>query len=114
MIVAGFGFRHEAPLASFQAAYAMTPGADAIATVAEKAPGLAPFATATGLPLISVPRNQLEDRPGSPRIRTLFGTGSVAESAALAAAGPGSILILARTRSPDGQVVIALAKGSKP
>ncbi len=111
MIVAGFGFRKAASLASFQAALNMTEGAQAIATIAEKSIGLTELSRATGLPVIAVPRALLSDRPGSPRVRALCGTGSVAESTALAAAGPGAILTQPRTTSPDGQVVVAIAQG---
>lgn len=111
MIVAGFGFRKGASLASFQAALNMTNGAQAIATIEEKAIGLTELSRATGLPVIAVARSALPDQPGSPRVRALYATGSVAESAALAAAGAGAILTQPRTTSPDGQVVVAIAKG---
>ena len=113
MRVAGFGFRHNAPLASFQAALALTGGADALATVDAKLPGLTDLAHATGLPLIAVAKAALalHPRPGSARVMALYGTGSVAESAALAAAGPGAALTQPRLTSPDGQVVIAIATG---
>ena len=114
MIVAGFGFRRGTGMASFHQAYALTKGADALATVDDKAPDLAAFAMSLNVPLIAVAREALEDRPGNPRSRTLFGTGSLAESAALAAAGHGAILIQPRTKSPDGMVVIALAQGLIP
>ena len=112
MKVAGFGFRQGASLASFQAALALTNGADALATVDTKQPGLADLARATGLPLIAVAKATLalHPRPGSPRVTALYGTGSVAESAALAAAGPGASLTQPRLTSPDGQVVIAIAE----
>ena len=112
MRVAGFGFRHNASLASFQAALALTGGADALTTVDTKLPGLTALAQATGLPLIPVTHAAiaLHKRPGSNRVKTLYGTGSVAESAALAAAGPGASLTQPRRASPDGQVVIAIAE----
>ena len=112
MRVAGFGFRHNAPLASFQAALALTGGADALATVDAKLLGLTDLSRATGLPLIAVSQAALalHPRPGSPRVMALYGTGSVAESAALAAAGPGASLTQPRRTTPDGQVVIAIAE----
>ena len=115
MRVAGFGFRQGASLASFQAALALTGGADALTTVEAKLPGLSDLARTTGLPLIAVPKATLalHPRPGSPRVKALYGTGSVAESAALAAAGPGASLTQPRLTSPDGQVVIAIAE-AKP
>ncbi len=112
MRVAGFGFRAGASLASFHAAYALTGGADALATATDKAAALAPFATSLGLPLIQVTRAALaaHPRPGSARVTALYGTGSLAESAALAAAGPGARLTLSRVTSPDGQVAASLAE----
>ena len=112
MRVAGFGFRHNASLASLQAALALTGGADAIATIDTKLPGLTALANATGLPLIPVTQAALarHSRPGSARVTALYGTGSVAESSALAAAGPGASLTQTRLTSPDRQVVIAIAE----
>lgn len=112
MKVAGFGFRTGASLASFQAAYAMIGPADALATAEDKAAGLAPFAAHQGLPVIHVTRAALAThrRPGSARVTALYSTGSLAESAALAAAGPGARLMMPRVTSPDGQVVAALAE----
>ena len=114
MIVAGFGFRQGATLASLQSALALTQGAEAIATAEDKAHALADFAHLTGLPLIAVTKVQLQAhaRPGSPRAKSLYGTGSVAESAALAAAGPGARLTQPRVTTPDAQVVIALAESA--
>ncbi|MDZ4135469.1 MAG: hypothetical protein U1D06_07725 [Paracoccaceae bacterium] len=37
---------------------------------------------------------------------------SVAEAAALAAAGPGARLLVARRVSPDGRATVAIAKGA--
>ena len=116
MRVAGFGFRQGAALASFQAALDAVGGADALATVEDKLTGLTPLARATSLPLIPVTRADLQAhaRPGSARVTALYGTGSVAESAALAAAGPGATLTIPRVTSPDGQVVAAIAEGQGP
>jgi cobalt-precorrin 5A hydrolase len=114
MRVAGFGFTSAASLASLQAALTLAGGAvDAVATVEGKAKGLAPLADALGLPLITVTRAELatHKRPGSARVSALFGTGSVAESAALAAAGQGARLVVGRITSPDGQAVAAIAQG---
>ncbi len=114
MRVAGFGFRGSASLASLLDAFAQTGGAaDAIATVVDKAPGLAELTRHLGLPLIAVSRSDLgaQVRPGSDRVTGLYGTGSVAESAALAAAGQGARLVVARVVSADGMAVAALAEG---
>lgn len=114
MIVAGFGFRTAATLASLQAVLALT-GAkvDAVATVATKSTGLQALATALNLPLIAVSQADLaaHDRPGSATVRSRYHTGSVAKSAALAAAGPGARLVVARITSPDGLAVAAIAEG---
>jgi cobalt-precorrin 5A hydrolase len=114
MRVAGFGFTTSASLASMQAALTLAGGAvDAVATVEGKAIGLAPLAHALGLPLIAVTKAALaaHERPGSAWVKALYGTGSVAESAALAAAGQGARLVVGRITSPDGQAVAAIAEG---
>ncbi|WP_370207078.1 cobalamin biosynthesis protein [Pararhodobacter marinus] len=113
MIVAGFGFSTRATLASLQGALAATGGApDALATLADKAPALAPLARAMGLPLHEV-FGPLPDTPTqSPASQRARGTGSVAEACALAAAGPGAYLMAPRVISPDGLATCALAKGN--
>lgn len=114
MRVAGFGFRQSASLASLIDALTQTASrVDAVATVVDKAPGLAELAQHLGLPLIAVSRSDLaaQDRPGSARVRQQFGTGSVAESSALAGAGRGARLVVARIVSADGLAVAAIAEG---
>ena len=114
MRVAGFGFRTSATLASLQSALTLAGGpVDAVATVDSKAAGLADLARHLGVPVIAVNRAALaaNDRPGTARVRALYGTGSVAESAALAAAGAGARLVAARITSPDGRAVAAIAEG---
>jgi cobalt-precorrin 5A hydrolase len=114
MRVAGFGFTTSASLASLQAAFTLAGGkVDAVATVEDKSTGLVPLAHALGLPLIAVTKADLaaHHRPGSKRVAALYGTGSVAESAALAAAGQGARLVVGRVTSPDGQAVAAIAEG---
>ena len=114
MRVAGFGFRKSASLASLQDALARAGGnVDAVATVVDKAAGLADLAQHLGLPLIAVSRADLaaQVRPGSARVKAMFGTGSVAESAALAGAGRGARLVATRVTSADGLAVAAIAKG---
>ena len=112
--VAGFGFRDGAGVDGRCAAFSLAGGrADAVATVENKLHGLTEFSGLAGLPLLAVSKQALaaHSRPGSGRVRALYGTGSVAESAALAAAGPGAVLVIGRTRSPDGQAVVAIAEG---
>jgi len=114
MRVAGFGFRKGAALTSLQAALAQAGGrVDVLATVENKVQGLNKLSVYMGLPVVSVSPADLaaHDRPGSARVRALYGTGSVAESAALAAAGPNAVLVVTRVTSPDGQAVVAIAEG---
>lgn len=116
MRVAGFGFRAEASEASLHDAYARAGGgAGALATVAEKAlaPAFAGFAKATGLGVLVV---SAEDIAGtqtltrSGRVAERFGAGSLAEAAALAAAGPGARLLGPRAVSGDGMATAAIAE----
>lgn len=117
MIVAGFGFRSGATLAALQDALARAGGPTGVthlATVAAKAEGLWPLAQMLGLPVIGV---AAADLPGqavlthSERVDALFGTGSVAEAAALAAAGPGARLWGPRVVSGNGTATAAIAEG---
>ena len=117
MIVAGFGFRSGASLAALQDALARAGGPEGVthlATVASKAEGLVPLAGVLGVPVIAVPAGDL---PGqavlthSERVDALFGTGSVAEAAALAAAGPGARLWGPRVVSTNGTATAAIAEG---
>ena len=120
MIVAGFGFRSETTLAALQDALARAGGPAGVthlATLAAKAPGLAPLGQALGLPVLSLPAEALQGQPTltrSDRVGALFGTGSVAEAAALAAAGPGARLRGPRTASADGTATAAIAERISP
>ncbi|MBL9053503.1 MAG: cobalamin biosynthesis protein [Tabrizicola sp.] len=117
MIVAGFGFRSGVTLAALQDALARAGGPGGVthlATVAAKAAGLAPLGEALGLPVVAVPPEALKDQPvqtHSERVDALFGTGSVAEAAALAAAGPEARLWGPRAVSANGQATAAIAEG---
>lgn len=119
VIVAGFGFRAAATADSLADALEMTGGSAriaALATVADKAEA-APFlsfAAAAGLPIRSVDASALarqETATLSAASLATRGTGSVAEAAALAAAGPGARLISRRAASGDGMATCALAEG---
>ena len=116
MIVAGFGCRAGADAASLRAALdAAGLPADALATLTSKAPQLAPLAQALCLPLIAIDPAQVTQMPTltrSPASLAAYGTGSVAEAVALAAAGPGARLITARVISPDRRATCALATGA--
>jgi cobalt-precorrin 5A hydrolase len=116
MIVAGFGLRAGATLAALEDALARAGGADGLthlATLAAKAHALAPLSHALGLPVIALPPEVLQAQPvltASTRVAALYGTGSVAEAAALAAAGPGARLRGPRTVSRDGTATAAIAE----
>lgn len=108
MRIAGLGFRKSATPAQLADALRQAGGAGALATAWDKAAALAPL----GLPVHAVQLEALKQnaRPGSPRVQALYGTGSLAESAALAAAGPGAILIQPRQSFAEGAVVVAIAE----
>ena len=120
MIVAGFGFRSEATLAALQDALAKAGGAAGVthlATLAAKAPGLEPLGQALGVPVIALAAEVLVDQATltrSGRVEALHGTGSVAEAAALAAAGLGALLRGPRAVSADGTATAAIAAGPVP
>lgn len=117
MIVAGIGLRGSATLASLQSAYDLAGWrAGALAVVADKAdlPALQAFAAATGLPLHPVPLSDLAGQSVqtlSPHQPARYGTGSVAEAAALAVAGRQARLVQARVASADGRATVAIAEG---
>jgi cobalt-precorrin 5A hydrolase len=110
MRIAGLGFRKSATTAQLAEALHAAGGAGAVATAWDKAAALAPL----GLPIHAVALDALiaNARPGSPRVHALYGTGSLAESAALAAAGPGATLIQPRRSFAQGAVVVAIAETS--
>ena len=117
MIVAGFGFRSETTLAALQDALARAGGPDGVthlATLAAKAPALEPLGRALGLPVLGLPAWALRGQATltqSARVTALFGTGSVAEAVALAAAGPEARLRGPRAASADGTATAAIAEG---
>jgi cobalt-precorrin 5A hydrolase len=115
MIVAGFGIRASATLASLRGLLADTQ-VDCLAVVADKAdhPALVALSHDIQKPLRPIPLNALAtDRAQTlaPHQPLRYGHFSVAEAAALAAAGPGSILIQSRITAPDGTATMALAQG---
>lgn len=117
MIVAGFGFRAAAGGASLRDALARASGGrapDAFAAPADKA---ATLAAALGQPVIPVGPQALalaETLTRSARVAALRGTGSVAEAAAIAAAGQGAWLLGPRAVSADRLATCALAEGPGP
>ncbi|UWR04196.1 cobalamin biosynthesis protein [Ruegeria conchae] len=121
MIVAGLGFSSSATLASLRAAFDLASTGktvDALATVADKNghAALAALAEATELPVHFVPAVDLAGQRTltcSPRSRATYGTGSVAEASALAAAGHGAWLISPRQISDDRLATCAVAIGGQ-
>ncbi len=121
MIVAGLGFSSTATVDSLQAAYdraSVGQTVDALATVADKEgnTALAEFAAATDLPLHFVAPADLAGQRTlscSNRSRATYGTDSVAEASALAAAGPGARLTSPRHISDDRLATCAVAIGGQ-
>lgn len=120
MIVAGFGFRSETTLAALQDALARAGGPTGIthlSTLAAKAPALTLLGEALGLPVIALAPEALHNQPTltrSDRVETLHSTGSIAEAAALAAAGPGARLRGPRAISADSTATAAIAEAVTP
>ena len=121
MNVAGFGFRAEADLFSLREALREalnlaggTAGLTALATAEDKAqsPALQALAAELGLPVIAVPLAQLPAQPASPspHVPQRYGAHSLAEAAALAAAGPGARLLARRAVSVDRRATAAIAE----
>lgn len=116
MRVAGLGFRNGATPAALAEAIAAAGGGTLtrLATAEDKA-GAAPLralAAEMGLPVTAVPRAALASTPTptrSPRVVARYGTGSLAEAAALAAAGPCARLLGPRAVSADGTATAAIA-----
>ena len=120
MRVAGIGFRGAAELASLQDALSVAlltlddHRLDAVVTEAAKAraPVFREFAAKLGIPGLGVSVDDLGQMitpTQSQRILDRFGTGSLAEAAALAAAGPGAELLATRVVSNDGMATAAIA-----
>lgn len=120
MIVAGFGFRAGATADSLLDALARTGGRpDLAATAAAKAgaPAFRMAAARLRLPCRAAPAAALAAAPTLTRSaasRRAHGTGSVAEAAALAVAGPGARLLGPRCISADRLATCALAERIDP
>ena len=120
MRVAGIGFRSAVSLDALVEALAMAQDqadglpVDAVATAHAKA--LAPVFVALcdqlGVPLCAVDVAGVDTPTQSDTVQELFGVGSVAEAAALIAAGPGARLIVGRVVSRDGMATAAIAEGT--
>ncbi|SEM97975.1 cobalt-precorrin 5A hydrolase [Sphingomonas gellani] len=118
MIVAGFGCRAGATTDSLTAALALASDGrtcHALAAPADRAPLVQPLADAMGLPLIAVDPIALaaiETPTRSLASLAARGVGSVAEAAAMVAAGPGARLLSSRRISPDRMATCAVAEGT--
>ena len=117
MIVAGFGFRAGAGIASLRGALAACgPDPQMLATAGGKADSAAlrQLAAELGIAVFAAPPALLmaqETLSHSQASLAAYGTGSVAEAAALAGAGPGARLIARRQISPDRMATCAMAEG---
>jgi cobalt-precorrin 5A hydrolase len=119
MIVAGFGFRAAATADSLRDALARAAGerkVTAFAAPEDKAQAacLNELAGEMGVHVRAIAANNLS-RQQTPteasRVRAARGTGSVAEAAALAAAGSGAQLLAPRSISADRLATCAIAIG---
>jgi cobalt-precorrin 5A hydrolase len=115
MIVAGFGFRASTNVTVLRALLGDAQ-IDALAVVADKAdhPALIALAQDIAKPLHIIPLDALSNE----HAQTLaehqperYGRYSVAETAALAAAGPNATLKKPRATAPDGTATMAIAQG---
>lgn len=120
MSVAGFGFREAATADSLRSAlHAALAQSDApitltaLATAWDKAatPAFVRFAAEWGLPVRAIPADALHTQPAhtSAHVPARYGRRSLAESSALAAAGPGAQLQGPRCVSPDRLATAAIA-----
>ena len=119
MIIAGFGFRRDATTASLRDALDRARAGRtvaAFATAEDKAPALQPLADFLSLPVHALPPEALAQPTltRSERVMAERGTGSLAEAAALAAAGPGGRLLGQRSLSSDRMAACALAEKGTP
>jgi cobalt-precorrin 5A hydrolase len=121
MRVAGFGFRTGATLEALRAVLdaveAQGGKAEALASLPAKAaaPPLRALAAERGLRVYAVTVQGVVTPTQSARVQALYGTGSVAEAAALCAAGVGEAGVGARVTVPriadaDGMATCAMAE----
>jgi cobalt-precorrin 5A hydrolase len=125
-MVAGLGCRRGTPADEIEAVIALAlgrleasaPGLEALATLAEKAeePGLREIARRLALPLIQCSAEEMRGVEGriwtvSARVKAATGLSSVAEAAALVAAGPFSRLRVPRVAI--ARATCAIAEGSR-
>ena len=125
MICAGFGFRSQAPFESFlevldrlEKEHSTGGPIRAIATIAHKAmaPVFKNLSAQKGLAIIAVHPNDIarqKTQSFSQNVMDLYGTGSIAEAAALAAAGSKACLLGPRIICAHRMVTCAFAKGDQ-
>jgi cobalt-precorrin 5A hydrolase len=119
MKVAGLGFKRDVTLASLREALFAAGGSEGlsvVATVSDKAgtTALTLLARELNVPIKAIPANVLAGIATSTQselIKEKFGAGSVAEAAALAAAGRHARLISTRAVSQDRTATAAIAEG---
>ncbi|MCC6863853.1 MAG: cobalamin biosynthesis protein [Rhodobacteraceae bacterium] len=113
MRVAGIGFRSAATVDDLVAALALAGEADVLATDVRKAGTavMVAFAARMGLTVRAVDVSGTVTPTASTRVKKAFGTGSVAEAAALIAAGQSARLLVGRVVAPNGMATAAIAQG---
>ncbi|WP_425071774.1 cobalamin biosynthesis protein [Sagittula sp. S175] len=117
MIVAGFGYRSGASVDSLRDAYRrarLGQDADVLATVDDKLPLVEDLGADMRRPAVGVAARFMQEQETetvSEVVLQARGVGSVAEAAALAAAGPGARLLSLRVVSEDGKATCAFAFG---
>ncbi|MBB4047153.1 MULTISPECIES: cobalamin biosynthesis protein [Sphingomonas] len=113
MVIAGFGCRAEATMESFRSALAQTGmRPDSLAVPADRTAVIAPFAGGMAVHAIAADLLQGIDTPTRSTVSMAArGVGSVAEAVALAAAGPGARIVVARVISSDRMATCAIAQG---
>lgn len=117
MNAAGFGFRKSATLASLQDALSQAAGSQSvslIATASDKSVSICfqQLADLLSVPTLAIPQadlDQISTLTNSPTVKHLRGSGSIAEAAALVAAGPGASLLGRRAISADRMATCAIA-----
>lgn len=121
MIIAGFGFRASATLASLQSALSRATAGpiDGLAAPSDKCTArcLTDLGAATDLPILPIAADLLTNTKTTTQSAQSLrerGTGSVAEAAALAAAGPNARLLTKRHISQDKLATCAIATGPIP
>ena len=103
--------RQAAGLSSLRDALSRAGDAQAVAALPVHASRVRQLAEALGLPYVEVSQIRGINTPtSSPRVKTRFGTGSVAEATALVAAGVGGRIVSRRVTSQDGLATAAIAE----